>query len=345
MSGRLAYVRGHIAAEDYYTDSQTRREEPRRDPAGRPASEPHHLRRDRIQVGQPLGEFGETPVLGNDRLSFNPDSGSSQLNCTKANSFGPPLHCIICPFQKYAGEIYYCGYFKRISDVRQHIRRVHVQPPHCPTCRKTFKGDSDQKRLDDHIRRRQCEFALVPPCPGITLEKWEAIHKAASPKKTKRDEVQRWNEMRQILFPGTPPTSEIYVEMVGTGFSMRDQSSESLEDFLDFVQNPYGRIQAERARSMLHEGAGSGTGLAPQHSFSAQQATSSYVSPDPPLQPLARICQSLDPSILHQSLQGNAGFYMDGAPDLTMAPNDSAEQSSNVGTESYAQNPGFWSQT
>ncbi|RYP30339.1 hypothetical protein DL767_006313 [Monosporascus sp. MG133] len=345
MPDRLAFVRGHAAAEDYYAFSQPRSEGPRRDPAGRPTSEPHQLRRDQIPVGQPLSDFSETIVPGNDRLSLAPDNGSYHLNCTEANSLAPPLHCFICPFQKYVGEIFYCGHFKRISDIRQHIRRVHIQRPYCPTCGETFKGDSDRKRLDEHIQRRRCKPPRFPPYPGITWEQWGAINKAASIKKTKRDEVQRWNEMRQILFPGMPPTSEIYVEMVGTEFSMQDQSSESLEDFLDFVQNPHDRIQAERARSNLREGARSATGLAPQHSFSAQQATSSYGSPDPPLQPLARICQSLDTSTLNQSLQGNPDFYMHGAPDFPMAHNDSIEQSPNVGAESYIQNPGFWPPT
>ncbi|RYP88806.1 hypothetical protein DL770_004598 [Monosporascus sp. CRB-9-2] len=345
MSDCLGFVRGHVAAEDYYAGSQPRSEGPRRDLAGRPTSEPHQLCRDQIQVGQPLSDFSEATVLGNDRLSFAPDSGSSQLNCTEANSVTPPLHCFICPFQKYKGEIFYCGHFKRISDIRQHIRRAHVQRPYCPTCGETFKGDSDRKRLDEHIQRRRCEPTRFPPYLGITWEQWGAINKAASIKKTKRDEVQRWNEMRQILFPGMPPTSEIYVEVVGTEFSMQVQSSESLEDFLDFVQNPHERIQAERARSNLHEGARSATGLAPQNPFNAQHATSSYGLPDLPLQSLARIHQPLYTSTLNHSLQGNADFCMHEAPGFNMAHNDSIEQSSNVGAESCTQNPGFWSPT
>ncbi|RYP74224.1 hypothetical protein DL771_003157 [Monosporascus sp. 5C6A] len=329
MSDRLAFVRGHIAAEDYYAGSQPRS----------------------IQAGQPLGDFGETTLQGNGRLSFAPDNGSSQLNFTRANSL-----CFICPFQKYVGHTFYCGHFKRISDLRQHIRRVHVQPLHCPRCGEIFKGDPDR---NVHIRQRECERVRFPPYPGITWEQWGKIHEAASLKQTKRDEVQRWNEMRQILFPGMPPTSEIYVEMVGTESFMLirhfvalyrqhvvwNQSSESLDDFLDFARNPPERIQAERARSDLRDGARSAAGLAQQHSFSAQQATSSYELLDASLQPLARIYPTLGTPTLNQSLSGDADFYLPGAPGFTMAHNDSIEQSSNVGAEGYTQNPGFWSQT
>lgn len=51
---------------------------------------------------------------------------------------------------------YMCKGFRRIVDVRQHVRRQHLQRPHCSTCGKTFDNDADHPQLNEHIRRSNC---------------------------------------------------------------------------------------------------------------------------------------------------------------------------------------------
>lgn len=114
---------------------------------------------------------------------------------------GPHL---LCPF--YVGNRYpqhKCSKrrFKRVSDVRQHLFRVHIQNPHCPTCGATFDNDQSHEQLNRHIAARTCQSRSFT-VTGITQDQFDNITMIARQRTHRRDSAaSRWLEMWRVIFP------------------------------------------------------------------------------------------------------------------------------------------------
>ncbi len=97
--------------------------------------------------------------------------------------------------------------FKRIQDVKQHIRRRHcrISPHHCPTCWEGFTSRHDQEK---HVRGRSCHEKPQPPWDGVDPGQMEQLgHRAPSGS----SEEFQWQVMWKILWPGKDPPSSVYV--------------------------------------------------------------------------------------------------------------------------------------
>lgn len=114
---------------------------------------------------------------------------------------------LACPFWK-KDSIRHRNCFrgvKRIRDVKQHLRRSHVQPVFCPRCGVEF-GD-EEAELRNHMRAiDQCENREFPEPDGIT-----SLHQKELKKYSDRnaDEVEQWYVIWDCLFlcgpDGKPP--------------------------------------------------------------------------------------------------------------------------------------------
>ncbi|OTA92612.1 hypothetical protein M434DRAFT_387044 [Hypoxylon sp. CO27-5] len=114
-----------------------------------------------------------------------------------------------CPFYLHnRQENWRCLGFrlKRIGDVRQHIRRKHVVPIHCPICGAEFANEN--LRIE-HINASYCQQHLFN-LPGATVDQIVAMKRAADDGNASTD-VERWFEIWRILFPGIPEPESPYV--------------------------------------------------------------------------------------------------------------------------------------
>lgn len=90
----------------------------------------------------------------------------------------------------------------RISDLKQHIRRAHEQPVHCPRCGVIFP-DGGRKSLDEHLRSQNCEAVVPKPDPpGVTPDQWRLLMTRWSGSKSSGEEA--WYHIWYLLFPGSP---------------------------------------------------------------------------------------------------------------------------------------------
>ncbi|KAI2617342.1 hypothetical protein GGS26DRAFT_576933 [Hypomontagnella submonticulosa] len=111
-----------------------------------------------------------------------------------------PPRRFACPFRIHNRAAYMdCSayHLKRVSDVRTHIERKHMQPIHCPRCGVIF-----EKRdiLTEHLRDTVCSRKEPFHYPGVSLEQ---IRMIATRKHAKSD-VEKWWRIWDILFPSSP---------------------------------------------------------------------------------------------------------------------------------------------
>ncbi|KAI0428513.1 hypothetical protein F5Y09DRAFT_312864 [Xylaria sp. FL1042] len=101
---------------------------------------------------------------------------------------------------------------RRISDVRQHIKRRHTQPSYCPRCGVTFHNDTAYNQRDAHLS--SCRSNINPPAPpGMTPEQCRDMGNAATRRRGVNDE-QRWYEIWDIMFPGQARPQSPYIDIV-----------------------------------------------------------------------------------------------------------------------------------
>lgn len=132
-----------------------------------------------------------------------------------------------CPFYLYDRlEGHNClrnHTLNRIADVRTHLLRSHSLPPQCPSCGEVFDEDSagsgpDEDRFDEHVKLHTCQALPTPPRPrrGITRDQFDAVQKSARRGPgwhTKDPPAEKWFEIWDIIFPGTPrPVSPYLTE-------------------------------------------------------------------------------------------------------------------------------------
>ncbi|KAI7785169.1 hypothetical protein LA080_007836 [Diaporthe eres] len=148
------------------------------------------------------GGFGPLPPDQNRQMRkrFRDDDGPFPPNKLPTHDEGDSVQRLLCPFYvKDRHPFHACSNrrFKRTSDVRQHIGRVHIQPPHCPTCGERFDNDRSRNR---HIAVRTCRTQLFS-IPGITVEQFDTITAIAG-NRYRPSEVERWLRMFRVIFPG-----------------------------------------------------------------------------------------------------------------------------------------------
>lgn len=95
---------------------------------------------------------------------------------------------------------------KRVTDVKQHLRRKHVQPHYCAFCSDQFESQVD---LKGHERRRSCTQKEFDEPDGVTEDQSRRLGSRVSRKKT---EAEQWFEIWAILFPGAESPGSVYVE-------------------------------------------------------------------------------------------------------------------------------------
>ncbi|KAL2110605.1 hypothetical protein VUR80DRAFT_944 [Thermomyces stellatus] len=126
-----------------------------------------------------------------------------------------------CPFYKHDPITHRWCLFRHTSTktnhVKQHLRRRHLAPRHCPICGQRFNTEEESV---DHIRRRGCvgqEFHY----DGLTEHQEEELNKIPRSETPK----ERWYRMWDIIFPGetrpaSPYVKDPWIEVVETHASM-----------------------------------------------------------------------------------------------------------------------------
>ncbi|KAI1118567.1 hypothetical protein F5Y14DRAFT_462511 [Nemania sp. NC0429] len=129
-----------------------------------------------------------------------------------------------CPFylqSKYNHQNCLRYTITRVGDVRQHIKRCHVQPSFCPRCNLVFEGDNSYEQRDAHIKQwccRPAEYVVRPS--GATPEQMRLLEDPANRKPIQNirtpmeKEYGRWYAIWDIMFPGAehPASPRINIE-------------------------------------------------------------------------------------------------------------------------------------
>ncbi|KAK7974533.1 hypothetical protein PG989_016381 [Apiospora arundinis] len=138
------------------------------------------------------------------------DSNRDGSFISSSQKTGPLWACPYFIFALIFGELCpdACHGFSRIGDVRQHIDRRHRQPPHCPSCGRTYAA-RQKRELEAHINQRRC--TPVPfELPGVTDDQWDEIRARgrAAPHTVNGGDSERWFQIWDVLFPGVerPPS-------------------------------------------------------------------------------------------------------------------------------------------
>lgn len=150
----------------------------------------------------------------------------------------------LCPFyvrNRYPQHKCSTRRFKRVSDVRQHLLRVHIQDPYCPTCGGTFDNDQSHEQLNRHIAARTCQSRSFT-VTGITQDQFDTITMIAR-QRTHRRDSERWLEMWRIIFPDAKDPDSPY------------ESEET--DFIQGMLDTRAALESDRLRALI-----SGTPLA-----------------------------------------------------------------------------------
>ncbi|KAL3305704.1 HET and ankyrin domain protein [Colletotrichum asianum] len=87
--------------------------------------------------------------------------------------------------------------FSNIPHLKQHLKRCHYRPVHCPVCGKTFK---DRDTCDGHIKERDCKPGELPV--GISEDVQNRIEQRRPPKMDKKG---HWYLLWRYIFPLVPP--------------------------------------------------------------------------------------------------------------------------------------------
>ncbi|KAK1977735.1 hypothetical protein LZ30DRAFT_691920 [Colletotrichum cereale] len=104
---------------------------------------------------------------------------------------------LACPFLKRDAEKYFdCihYYCRTTGSLKQHLKRCHSAPVHCPTCGEEFKT---RTACDEHIALANCPERAIAKY-DISEDKQRKLEKPC-PRGT--DESGRWRHIWDILFP------------------------------------------------------------------------------------------------------------------------------------------------
>lgn len=152
-----------------------------------------------------------------------------------------------CPFAKKDPVRWrpcYKPQLKKISYVKQHLYRTHLQPLFCTRCGMVF---NNQEALSQHLRStRVCEVREITEPEGLTIAQRQQLSQRAS---SKLSEEEQWFVVFEIVFPGHPRPSTPYVD---------PDMSEDLSSFRDYISTEGPGIlveQLQNSEPSLTEGA------------------------------------------------------------------------------------------
>ncbi len=81
---------------------------------------------------------------------------------------------------------------------RQHLKRIHSEPIHCPRCFETFENEE----LRTHLREGGCSVVEERQWEGVVTEQQrKQLEGRVSSHKTKEE---NWYIIYEVLFPGAP---------------------------------------------------------------------------------------------------------------------------------------------
>ncbi|OTB07853.1 hypothetical protein M426DRAFT_267087 [Hypoxylon sp. CI-4A] len=150
-----------------------------------------------------------------------------------------PQRQFACPFYLQHRLTYEeCrGYtLTRVSDVRQHIRRRHVQQDHCIICGTVFIYPTDREGHDAYLCHPNLFYF-----PGATAEQIAQMgSRAGDP--SARSEEERWYQIWAILFPNSPSPESPYLSVHPRGSRGFSAGELVLQDARDAYLNYYNTV-------------------------------------------------------------------------------------------------------
>ncbi|KAH8648666.1 hypothetical protein BX600DRAFT_555110 [Xylariales sp. PMI_506] len=164
-------------------------------------------------------KHGRSPDAGSDS-GDKLDATSSSSN--KRRAVAREL-CFACPFAKkdpIRHRDCYRYFLTRIRDVKQHLKRCHRMPIHCPRCAEIFTDEDDR---DDHLRVADCTVSAVVKIEGISEKQQKQLSQRVSSRMSEEDQ---WFTVFDILFPGHPHPRSPYLDR---------ELSEQMQIFRDFL--------------------------------------------------------------------------------------------------------------
>jgi hypothetical protein len=161
----------------------------------------------------PTGNSVGTGLLGS-KPSAGPESDQNRSNAPRSQAESRLSvrgeSYLACPYAKFDDATFVSckgPRFRRISDVRQHLRRIHLEQAQCPDCHLVFRNAGEE--LAAHIRAKVCTPRLMPP-RTITTELWNKIRELR--RQQANGDEQRWYIIWDTLFPTLPRPSSPYFE-------------------------------------------------------------------------------------------------------------------------------------
>lgn len=144
---------------------------------------------------------------------------------------------LACPFAKKDPVRWRSCYrheLSKISYVKQHLYRVHLQSLYCHRCGRTYERQDD---LSEHMRSATpCDVRSFAVPEGLTVEQRQRLSERLS---SKLSDEQRWYAVFEIVFPGHPHPETPYVD---------PDMSEDLSSFRDHIARNGARILVEEYR-------------------------------------------------------------------------------------------------
>lgn len=174
---------------------------------------------------------------GNSQSGDNEEKhGAKSKSKRRREAEGTRLN-LACPFAKkdpVRWRTCYRHELSKISYVKQHLYRVHLQPLYCQRCGVTYQRQED---LSEHMRSTTpCELVSFTVPEGLTMEQRRRLSERLSSKLT---DEERWYAVFEIVFPGHPHPATPYVD---------PDMSEDLSSFRDHIAREGPRILAEECR-------------------------------------------------------------------------------------------------
>ncbi|KAI0197717.1 hypothetical protein F4808DRAFT_463423 [Astrocystis sublimbata] len=183
------------------------------------------------------------------RQHLSQNSGNGEDEDEDEDGEGPPQRkrveqlrdegLLACPFAKWKPLSYQCCYkyiMKDIRRVKQHLRRSHKRPLHCPTCWETFKSE---KAFYTQIGSRECLPRPATVMEGVTSDQQEHLDRKVDRKLSRSEQ---WYSVFAILFPDSPRPRSAYLES--------DLSAELL-DFQKFMATDGLRIVEQTVHEQI----------------------------------------------------------------------------------------------
>ncbi|KAI9164068.1 hypothetical protein HJFPF1_05704 [Paramyrothecium foliicola] len=143
---------------------------------------------------------------------------------------------LACPFYKHDSVRYLsCVRLRltRVRDVKQHLKRRHRQPLHCPRCGRVF---GETQECFAHLMTRTC----VQPLGGFVIEGLTPEQNDELRHRVNRShsEASQWYSIWLVLFPNSPRPTSPYLR-------------NNIEETLGMIQDYWGSHGHELVRELI----------------------------------------------------------------------------------------------